>query len=376
MIKKSNKTIVFLFVFFILFINILNIAVKDKKFSQIENRVLSQFPKMSFENLISGKFTNKFEDYMSDHFVFRNYWVGIKSDAERIMLKTKNNGIFFGQDGFLLEDYKKTDKQLFLNIESLNTFVEELPSIKTHFLLVPNSIKIYEDKLPLFATPYNQLNTIEVVKETLSKSIDFIDVYTTLNNNKDDYIYYKTDHHWTMKGAFYAYETLSEHFDFTPYSIKYFKSEIVSNSFYGTFYSKALNNNIKPDSIEIFKPSLDISYKVHYKDNDILTDSLYEYSHLDKKDKYSLFLDGNHALTTISTNVNNNNKIVIFKDSYAHSFIPFLANHYKEIHIIDLRYYNLNIYEYVLENDIEEALFLYNVSSFSQYNNIESLNIK
>lgn len=373
--KISNKIITIVFIFFLIIINILNVVIPDRQFSEFENRMLTQAPKISLNNIISGRFTKKFEEYITDQFPFRDFWVAVKSDIERLSLKTSNNGIYFCEDGYLLEDYKRTNEQLLSNINSINTFSKAVPNIKTYFLLAPNSVKVYEDKLPLFASPYNQLKTIEKVEEQLYENVNFINAYPEMINKKDEYIYFKTDHHWTMRGAYYAYKELSNKLDVKAYSINDFNSVIIDKSFYGTFYSKANNRHILPDSIEILTPKFDNKYKVEYIDTDKSSDSLYEYSHLDKKDKYSIFLDGNHALMTINTNIKNRKKLVIFKDSYAHSLIPFLVNHYEEIHVIDLRYYKLNVYDYIKQNNISEALFLYNINNFSEDESIKLLEL-
>lgn len=373
--KFSNKIIVAVFLVFLISIGTLSVIIPDKRFSEFENRMLAKPPKFSLKNLISGRFTDKFEEYITDQFPLRDFWVAVKCDIERLSLKTNNNEIYFGKDGYLLEDYKRTNEQLLSNINSINTFSKAVPNIKTYFLLAPNSVKVYEDKLPLFASPYNQLETIEKVEQQLYQNVNFINVYPEMINKKNEYIYFKTDHHWTMRGAYYAYRELSNKLDIKAYSINDFNSEIIDKSFYGTFYSKANNIHISPDSIEIFTPKLDNKYKVEYIDTDKSSDSLYEYNHLDKKDKYSIFLDGNHALMTINTNIKNGKKLVVFKDSYAHSLIPFLANHYEEIHVIDLRYYKLNFYDYIKQNNINEALFLYNINNFSQDESIKLLEL-
>lgn len=371
--RKANKILIVMFITFLLIINILNILTPDKKFSEVENRVLAQLPEFKLKNVISGRFTKKFEEYIIDQFVFRDFWVGIKSDIQRLTLKSENKGIFFGKDGYLLEHYRKPHESLDENIESINIFSNELSNIATYLLLVPSSVKVYEDKLPLFASPYDQLKTIEYVRANLSKDIEFIDVYNILDAKKNEYIYFKTDHHWTMRGAYYVYQELAKQLGIKPYGIREFNSKIISNTFYGTFYSKASNRHISPDSIEILHPKFDITYEICYEDSGECTDKLYELKHLDTKDKYSVFLDGNHALVTIKTSVKNNKKIAILKDSYSHCFIPFLANHYEEIHVIDLRYYKLNVYKYIKNHDIKESLFLYNVSTFSTDENIKLL---
>ncbi len=371
--KLANKIIVIVFIVFLLSLNVLNVLTPDRSFSESENRVLSQFPSLTVKNIMSGKFTSKFESYTSDQFIFKDFWVGLKSDVERFSLKNENNGIFFGEDGFLIEHFKKPNEILDNNIEIINYFTEKKPNLPTYLLLVPNSVTIYEDKLPLFANPYDQLKIIKKVKEGLNSNINFIDVYAALNEKKDEYIYFKTDHHWTMRGAYYAYQVLCKDIGITPYSFEDFVIEIVSKDFYGTFYSRANNKHLSADFIEVFKPKFNVSYDVHYVAEDKSTNTLYELEHLDKKDKYSVFLDGNHPLVTIKTNIENNKKLVLFKDSYSHCFIPFLTNHYQEIHVIDLRYYKLDVYDYIDENDISEALFLYNISSFSSDESINWL---
>jgi hypothetical protein len=362
-----------MFIIFLFGINILNIMTPDKEFSEFENRMLSKMPKVNFKNILSGRFTDKFEKYVTDQFVYREFWVSIKSDIERLTLKNENKGIFFGRDGYLLEHYKKPEELLEENINSINTFSDKLPKVSTYLLLVPNSVKIYEDKLPLFAAPYDQLEVINNVKENLNGDIKFADVYNLLQSKKDEYIYFKTDHHWTMRGAYYAYQALAKQLGIESYTMEDFNSEMVTDSFYGTYYSKANNRHIAPDFIEIFKPKFDVEYELNFHDENRVMDSLYETEHLETKDKYSVFLDGNHSLMTIKTNVKNNKKLVILKDSYSHCFIPFLANHYEEIHVIDLRYYKLSIYDYIKEHGIREALFLYNVSTFSSDENIKLL---
>lgn len=376
MIKPTDKILVTLFITFILSINILNILTPDKSFSEFENRVLAGTPTFNLKNLISGRFTSKFEEYVSDQFVYRNFWVTIKSDMERLTLKTENNGIYFGKDDFLLEDYKEPGEQLVRNINSLNFFNNNLPDMPTYYLLAPNSVKLYEDKLPLYASPYDQLETINLIKDSLNPNIHFVDVYETLNQKTGSYIYFKTDHHWTMLGAFYAYQAFIQQAGLKPLELRNFYIERISHSFYGTFYAKANNRHLPPDSIDVFLQKDERQLIINYMDTGYKTNSLYEYAHLEKRNQYPVFLDGNHSLVTIKSDINNDQNLIVFKDSYAHSLIPFLVNHYEEIHIMDLRYYKMNIYEYIDEHQINNVLFLYNVGTFSDDSSIQQLNIK
>ncbi|WP_242846032.1 hypothetical protein [Clostridium novyi] len=178
------------------------------------------------------------------------------------------------------------------------------------------------------------------------------------------------------------------------------------------FYSKGNYREIEPDFIQIFKPKKELKYKVKYFDDKKDTDTLYEIENLKKKDKYSVFLGGNHDLVVINTYLKDENenkkqyivkknskrnkkkrnikkvknakkvkytkaketkKLLIIKDSYAHSLVPFLTNHYDEIHMVDLRYFNDNIDEYIKKNNIKNILIMYNGLSFSREQTVSKL---
>lgn len=109
---------------------------------------------------------------------------------------------------------------------------------------------------------------------------------------------------------------------------------------------------------------------MQYEGNKEISNTLYEWDNLNKKDQYSLFLNGNHSLVKIKTSVNNRCRLAVIKDSYAHALVPFLANHFEEIHMIDLRYYHMNIYEYLKNNHVQNVLFLYNIANFSMDSNV------
>jgi hypothetical protein len=240
-------------------------------------------------------------------------------------------------------------------------------------MLAPNSVKVLEDMLPKYATPENQLEYIEKIKESISSDINFIDIYDTLALKKNEYIYYKTDHHWTTLGAYYAYEKLGVEMGFTPNNRDFYNIKKVTEGFYGTLYSKGGFRNIEPDSIELYTPKKDEDIKLWYYDNEKATDSLYKMDNLSKKDKYTVFLDGNHSLIKISTKSDSGKKLVIIKDSYANSLVPFLTDHYSEIYMVDLRFYYDDINEFIKTNGIDDALILYNANTFFEDESISKI---
>ncbi|WP_062107957.1 DHHW family protein [Bacillus niameyensis] len=364
----SNKWLVGVFIGFIVLIGIGNFLSSDITFSEQENRILTQKPRITLENIFSGKYMINYEEYLSDQFVGKTSWMAIKAKAEQLLLKKEINGVYIGKGDFLFEKRTSLEDQFIQNLELVSSFSNSERSVT--LLLAPISAEIYRENLPKFAPAYTPEKVAEAIEKNLSSSVEVIDIRQTLLDHKKEPIYYKTDHHWTMRGAYYAYSKAGKTLGYQPYPISEFKIETVSNDFLGTYASKALGYQLKSDQIEVFTPEFPTSYFVHYKDEQVTSDSLYDWSALEKRDKYSLFLSGNHSLMTIQSHVKNGRKLAVIKDSYAHSFIPFLANHFEEIHVIDLRYYHASLKQYLQENELDEILLLYNVSNFASDRNL------
>lgn len=273
-----------------------------------------------------------------------------------------------------MRSFKEPDKKTVdNNIEAVNSFSKRNPNIPIYFMLVPNSVKINEDKLPSFASSYDQKKVIDYINSRVNNVIA-IDALSPLKEHKDEYIYYKTDHHWTTKGAYYAYREFCKRKNVMPMEHNDFNIKTVSNDFYGTLYSKFPLSFIKPDCIEAYYPKKKLILKVDYIDTKSTSTDIYEKRHLLKKDKYSFFIDGNHSLLSIKAGDGKGKKLLVIKDSYAHCFVPFLTNHYGEVHMMDLRYFNSSVDDYINEKGIDEVLILYNTSFFSKEKSIKKLN--
>lgn len=353
-----------IFIFFIFSIIFLNFLTPDRVFSESENRMLQQTPKFSLQRLLDGKFTNDFEKYISDQMPLRDVWIKIKAEAERMIGKRENNGVYLGSEGYLLQTFSKPEgESLQEKIKAINSFAVNSNS-KIFLMLVPNSLKVLEDKLPPFATPADQLEYINLVKNNLADEVNFVDMFKTLSAKKKEYIFYRTDHHWTTRGAYYAYNKLAGDMGFIPHKEDYFTIQKITDDFYGSLYSKGSFRHLNPDSIELYIPKNNEKYRVHYYDNNQESNSLYELNNLEKKDKYTVFLNGNHSLIKIKTNNNSARKLLVIKDSFANSFIPFLTAHYSEIYMVDLRYFNDSISELIKEKGIEDVLILYSAINF------------
>lgn len=372
-----------LYIFGMLLFNILN---PSKEFSESENRKLEQKPQFSLNSLLEGKFTKNYEKYISDQFFLRDFWIGVKSSGERLMGKKENNEVYLGKDGYLFQKFNKPEKNKIQDIiEAINLFSSLNTEVNKYLMVVPNSTKVLEEKLPSFACDEDQIMYINKLKKYIKKDVKFVDVYNELLSKKDEYIFYKTDHHWTTKGAYYAYKKLIKDMGFIPHKEEYFNVKNVTNSFYGSLYSKSGFRNIEPDSIQIYTPKINENSKVWYYDkmrdgNKDKTvdkskeyDTIYKIENINKKDKYTIFFNGNHSLVKINSDTKTNKKLLVVKDSYANCLIPFLTGHYDEVYVVDLRYYSENLQKLIKSNRINDVLILYNAKSFFEDDSINNI---
>ena len=364
-IKKSTS-FTFCFIFFLIFMFILNIISRDKNFSQSENRFLSQRPKFSIDKLLEGRFTSKFEDYLSDQFVGRDFFTDIKIHTDELLGKRESHQVFLCKDNYLIEDFTKPDeKYVKENLKSINNFANKYKSINQYMLISPTAISIFKDKLPFDAPVIDQEKYLKSYENKLNNNLVFVNPYQTLYSHKDEYIFYKTDHHWTSLGANYAYQDLSKAMKLKETPSNYYKTQLVSNSFIGALSSKSGYDVKFHDKINIYLPANNLEeIVVNYVEEQEKTATLYNSSSLSKKDNYDVFLKGNHPLVKIRTNTKNNKNLLIFKDSYANSFVPFLIKDFSNIILVDPRYYYDDIYKLIKNENVSDILYLYNANTF------------
>ena len=364
---NGKKILAILFAVVLVSLAVITAFSKKASFSEEENRNLSTFPSFSLSAINDKSFMNGFDSYISDHFFGRNFWVNLKSSLELLTLKKENNSILLTSKNSLVEDLKKPDeRRVNMNISGIEGFAKNNPDAKVFVAIAPTALDIYSDTLPYGKSTWSQKAAIDNFYSSISKSAYGIDIYTSLYSNRDQYIYYNTDHHWTTLGAYYAYTQIATALDFKPYEKSPFDVEHASYDFYGTYSSKS-KIPVTADTIDIYSlASSDLKVTeviVNDGKEEKSYDSIYFREWLNKKDKYSVFLGQVQPEITVKTNVQNDKKLLIFKDSYAHSLLPFLALHYSEIKLIDLRYTNKDYRDLANVSDYNDVLMLYNIDS-------------
>lgn len=357
---------------------IVNFIWPKQTFSQEENRMLATIPRFSFESFVNGDYLNGVNDYINDHFAFRNIYLKLNSWWEvSVMGKKENNGVYIGKDGYLFEKFKYGEEEkekVKNNVSAISNFAETMQEINipTYFVLVPNSIYINSDKLPKNVEVPDQEEIINTVNSNV-KNTKNINVTSALKEeNKIKPLYFKTDHHMNSDGAYVVYREFCNTANVQPVQIKDFNKITVTNDFLGTFDSKAQLINQTPDEIFVYENEINTNIKEAIYDKET-TKSIFNDEFLTGKDKYSYFLNGNNSRAIIKTKVDNNKKLLIIKDSYAHIMSQFLCENYSEVHFLDPRYTKFDYKEYVQENGITDVLFLYNVSNFATDTNFKLL---
>ena len=359
--KGAPLAQILVFVIFIAAFAVLNLVTPARTFSEQENRYLAQAPKFSFSALFDGSFTESFEKFVTDQFFGRDLWVAGKARAEKAAGKTENNNVFFCADDTLVERFTEPDPaQLTANIDAINALVSNTDA-EVYLALIPGAAAIWSDKLPANADCADQLAVIdEVYSRTDAKTIDLA---SALRAAADEYVYYRTDHHWTSLGACYASGRILAAFGAQAKTPQAYDPETVTTEFYGTAWSSSGATWVPPDSIDIYVPQGDAVVK-NYPHGTEEDGVLYDFSRLETKDKYSMFCGGNTPRLRVETG-NEGPHLLVLRDSYFDSELPFLLGSFSEIDVLDLRYFRTSVADFIRENDIDAVLVIYSVSNFS-----------
>lgn len=373
--KVQEKLVGIIFILTLFLFLIINVIVPDREKSVQENRMLATKPKFRLSSLISGDYDEKFEAYMDDQFVGRDMWRKLKVTVDRIGGSRLENGVYIGTNGQLLEQIEVADENhLAANIKAIKSFSESHSKIPVRMMLVPDAANVLNHSLPSLAKPEDQTQMFSMVRKDLGDSVEWIDVSTELNKHKTEKIYYKTDHHWTTLGAFYAFQAAAPSLGIEGDLSGNYVSYAVSDSFNGMLASKSGVNLGEKEQIDIYVPTEeDTDLIVDYVDEGKRSTSLYDSSKLKEKDQYTVFLGGNSSLLDIRTVSTSTKRLLLVKDSFANSFIPFLTPYYREIVVVDPRYYSGTINDLMDSYRISEVLFLYSGNTFFKDNNISGV---
>ncbi|MCF2681931.1 DHHW family protein [Faecalicatena contorta] len=372
-----RKLAALLFLMMLGIICLLNLVSGDKEYSEKENRMLQQRPQFTLAGIESGRLMEQYESYLSDQFVGRNFWVSLKTRIDLLAGRRESNGVFKGKNHYLLEDIASPDQeQMAQNLDAIESFENKYRDIPMYMMLVPNAANIESEKLPGFAVTEDQNQIFQNIKKELGDYITWVDVTKTLKKHRAEDIYYRTDHHWTTLGAFHAFQELASSMKLDTTKVSEWKSYAVTSDFNGTLSATSGYETGYEEPIYIYAPeNIEDAPEVvvNYVNEKKKTATLYDSSKLEEKDKYAMFLGGNYPMIDIRTTADTTDRLLLIKDSYANCLVPFLVPYYREIIIIDPRYYYGDITEVMESNKITSVLFLYNGNTFVEDNCINGV---
>lgn len=398
--KILRSPMAILFGVFVMAVFLVDVFNSDRAFSDFENKQLSTKPSFSWSSFVSGSFGNSYVQYINDQFVGRDDWITLKATADMGMGRIESHGVTYADDGYLFEKLELvpqrqessgtnvvSEQSLERSVGMLRSFVEMYDQEIT-VSLVPNSYAILEDKAPQGFPGVDQISESQKIYDTLNAADDgvqIVDFADTLSAHSGEYIYYHTDHHWTTLGAYYAYLEYCEQKGLTPVDISTLEAHEVEE-FYGTFYSKAKRPGQQSDTITWYDvPVKQFAFTANLSEDQELAslgevktidgmellevDGLMDTRKFDTRDKYAAFTWGNGGYTKIvsANNLNHEegktSRLLLFKDSYANSMVPFLTYNYDEIIVVDLRTLAKSVNE-LMQEDFDDIFVMYNFSTF------------
>ncbi|MGN1479835.1 MAG: DHHW family protein [Acutalibacteraceae bacterium] len=384
-----------------------SVVDKDKTVSESENRALAKRPKLTASSVFKGEFSVDFENYYSDNFPARDSFIKLNQplnkfltqfkfgdDGDVIVEVNKSGGDFAGEgvdldnttaptSGGIKENtaavtpdedatvkgtiilsgdrameiytYSETSAKRYASI--INSLAKSVPTAKVYSIIAPTSVEFYGTK-KYRSGEHSQHDAIKNVYSMLDSSVTAVDVYSPIMEKADEYIYFRTDHHWTARGAYYAYTAFCKAANTTAPDISSYTTHNI-DGFLGSLYrqtqSSALKNN--PDYVECFELLTQAENTVYT--SSAMTDGVKTYVVAKKvsgDNKYLAFISGDQPLEKITTGVTNGKKILVIKESFGNAFVPFLCNNYQEVYVVDPRKIDMNLPEFVKNNGIDEVL--------------------
>lgn len=201
------------------------------------------------------------------------------------------------------------------------------------------------------------------MKTIMGDTVNFVDTYSEFYAHRKEYIFFKSDHHWTDRGAYYAYSAFAKSVGFEPTPLGDFGYDVISETYQGSMYQYTLDERVKNilDTVEVYEPTKPHTMTVTTQYGGTQT---FDTSIIKEKSNYLAFIDGDNPFTVINVPSNPQDRsVLVLKDSFGNAFVPFLCEHYGNIYVVDTRYYSLNVYEQFKDYGLTDIIFLNNLQA-------------
>lgn len=349
-------------------LTLVNLAWPKRTLIELENRNAAQLSLPTLSGVLDGSWQTSFSNWMQDQFVLRDQWINTQRAVDEVAFqKVEEGGILLGKDHWMFTKLftvgENTQKQLDKNVNAVTEFAAKYPG-KVTFLLAPSASVIYPEELPLGAPMVDEDGMLDEIFAKVGTTASVLDLRSVFTEHKDQYLYFKTDHHWTPAGAYLAYQQFCAVKGLTPFDTSAHEAVTIEN-FQGTHYSATRLWNVENDSITyyplentmtIFQTTGEAQYEP------LSTENLINSDKFATRDKYAAFLDGNNGYSVVQGN--GTGSILVVKDSYANSFVPYLTENYAKIGVVDFRNFRYGLDSTIEKEGYDEVLILYNFQTF------------
>ena len=339
------------------------IVLPQKDFSDMENRYLQKRPEVTMAGLLDGSFMDSFETYTNEQIPLRNMFVKAKAVCVWLTGSSENDGIAKGADSYLFDKVPAVSDKMHKNIISIANFAKNSDR-DVYVAIAPTSTWINANRLPAGMPVLDELSCANELTLALKDipNAHLIYLYDALAPHGDEQLYYRTDHHWTTKGAGYAYEKIAQSMSLEAKDITEYEKHTVDD-FRGTHYAKYKGILVEPDEIDYYDvPIKELELEKQRVDN------LIDEAKLSGYDKYAAFMYGNDGKYIVRADKGAGRDLIILKDSYANCLIPYLVMNYDTVTAIDLRYFGGKVSDVLSENPDADILLLYNWTFMNEDN--------
>ena len=328
-----------------------------RSFSENENRYLATAPELEAEAFLEGSLQTDLEAWLEDQFPGRDGWMAAVTVLNKAEGLREIGGAWLGKDGYYLEVHRAEDfnwDQYRRNLGYLRDLAAET-GVPATALLVPSAAAALPELLPAGAQVYDAGEALKAAREVLT-GVEVPDVAAALRETPEEQVFYRTDHHWTAAGALRGYRCLPEGYGAWDGTLELFCAD-----FRGTTWSKTLDPGAEPDRIELFTLPRTVTAEA-----DGQPIAVYDRTAAERKDKYTVYLGGNHGLVKLSGGCRNGKTLLVLKDSFANCLAPLLTANYETVLLVDLRYYPGTVRSLIAAKEPDALLFVYEMSGVAE----------
>ncbi len=384
--------------------------------SEVEGRKLAEFPHFTLESFCDGSYFSAVSTWYADTYPLRDGLISVQHSLEKlygirttriitpttptdkdkeqdgddgsdVSIEQPTDGIYIkGDSAYEIYVYNEDKATRYANV--LNKAHEVMPDVELYDIVVPLSYSVNMsagERRSIGASDAEE--SITKIYAKINSGVKTVSILPELQAHKDEYLYFRTDHHWTARGAYYAYRAFCAESGTTPLDLGSWKS-MTFTGFKGSLQAKVTDVTLKEDYVEAWLPNATnkmtvYTFENYGKENEkkITTDS---YPIIQTKTgngsengyfygprwKYNCFIAGDNAHSVIKNpNLSDGSKILVVKESFGNAFVPFLVDQYQTVYVVDYRFFvdrmGMSLQDYVKQEGIKKVLFINNMNAIS-----------